>query len=137
MSELKPCPFCGGGDIEFIRGTHRVSTKYTCDNCGCALESGETWQAPAAWNTRAAPTMKPWEWVAIELRYGTSATYTCNGFTIVNDDCHGWLAWMNGKDGTRFDLDNKNGHDYWHDSESDAQAACVAYVERKLKEWLI
>ena len=117
-----------------------VSVRCMSDECkipSVGINYCEEAEAITAWNTRAAPTMKAWEWVAIELLYGTSATYTCNGFTIVNDDCHGWLAWMNGKDGTRFDLDNKNGHDYWHDSEADAKATCVAYVEGKLKEWVV
>ena len=42
MSDLKPCPFCGGKcEIERM-GTNRVSMKYQCTECGCSLETGET-----------------------------------------------------------------------------------------------
>lgn len=52
MSDLKPCPFCGGeAEIE-RQGTARQSTIYNCTNCGCRLETGETWQAPSQWNER-------------------------------------------------------------------------------------
>ena len=52
MSELKPCPFCGG-DAEITRyGTSRYSTQYECTDCGCQLETGETFNHGEAWNTR-------------------------------------------------------------------------------------
>lgn len=54
VEQLKPCPFCGGTDISFERGTNRRSTIYTCEDCGCNLETAETWQAPTCWNTRFA-----------------------------------------------------------------------------------
>ncbi len=53
--ELKPCPFCGSDDIDFDRGTNRKSTNYSCNDCGCSLETGETWHAPKAWNQRHEP----------------------------------------------------------------------------------
>lgn len=52
--KLEPCPLCNSTDITFKRGNRRVSTKYRCENCGCSLEAGEAWQAPAQWNTRPA-----------------------------------------------------------------------------------
>lgn len=49
---LKPCPFCGG-EAEIQRhGTGRQSTIYSCTQCGCRLETGETWQVPGQWNER-------------------------------------------------------------------------------------
>jgi hypothetical protein len=52
MSELKPCPFCGG-EAEFDRkGTSRVSCIVKCTDCGCTLETGETWASGQSWNTR-------------------------------------------------------------------------------------
>lgn len=49
---LKPCPFCGG-EAEIERsGTPRVSTIYACTNCGCRLETGETFNHGGLWNDR-------------------------------------------------------------------------------------
>lgn len=51
--ELLPCPFCGG-EAEFERiGDRRQSTIIACLECGCRLESGETFSHGGAWNTRA------------------------------------------------------------------------------------
>lgn len=49
MSELKPCPFCGGeaDPAGWMRGDGKTGP--ACDNCGGACESIEMW------NTRAAP----------------------------------------------------------------------------------
>jgi hypothetical protein len=56
--KLKPCPFCGGKcDIERI-GTSRVSMQYQCGECGCSLETGETWlDDDCRWNTRHNDTL--------------------------------------------------------------------------------
>jgi hypothetical protein len=52
MSELKPCPFCGG-EAEFERkGTSKVSCIVKCTDCGCTVETGETWASGQSWNTR-------------------------------------------------------------------------------------
>lgn len=56
--KLEPCPLCDSPNITFERGNARVSTKYRCDDCGCFLETGETWQAPERWNTRIAHTQQ-------------------------------------------------------------------------------
>jgi Lar family restriction alleviation protein len=57
-SYLKPCPFCGGkAEIERL-GDGRRSTIYSCTDCGCSLETGETFAHGAMWNRRtlnAAP----------------------------------------------------------------------------------
>jgi hypothetical protein len=51
---LEPCPFCGGAaEIERI-GDGRQSTIYRCTNCGCTLETGETFSHGATWNRRPA-----------------------------------------------------------------------------------
>jgi len=54
-NELKPCPFCGGkANIERY-GNSKVSTWYTCEDCGASLETGETFNHGAQWNRRASP----------------------------------------------------------------------------------
>ena len=56
--ELKLCPFCGGEAFIKRMGTNRVSMQIECDNCGCELETGETWiDEHSDWNTRAQPTI--------------------------------------------------------------------------------
>ena len=143
---LKNCPFCGGvAEIEeWQGGSSRTNYLVECANAGgdcpmavCSGSYDNRDEAITAWNTRAAPTMKPWVWKDAEPRYGSSVTMFCNSFMIINDDRDGWLACLNGENGSCIRLDNKNGHDYWHDSKEDAQVACVAYVEGKLKEWLV
>ena len=61
MTELKPCPFCGG---ESELTTRRVNSgrtlyRYRCASCHAAIGhwhggiSGHEWTAAEAWNTRA------------------------------------------------------------------------------------
>lgn len=48
---LLGCPFCGGiSEFERI-GDNRISTIISCSDCGCRLESGETFNHGASWNT--------------------------------------------------------------------------------------
>ena len=55
-TELKPCPFCGGeAHIERL-GDKRVSCIVMCEDCGGALESSETFNQGAQWNTRPTPS---------------------------------------------------------------------------------
>ena len=57
--ELLPCPFCGG-EAEIERyGTPRVSTIYSCKECGCRLETGEEWGHGAGWNKRVKARTAP------------------------------------------------------------------------------
>lgn len=50
--ELLPCPFCGGkAEIERT-GTRRFSTLYSCEDCGCSLETGEEFNHGQRWNER-------------------------------------------------------------------------------------
>ena len=49
---LLPCPFCGGEAEVERSGTNRRSHIIACTDCGCRLETGETWNAGSAWNTR-------------------------------------------------------------------------------------
>lgn len=49
---LKPCPFCDG-EAEIERyGDRRQSTIYHCTECGCLLETGETFDHGSRWNER-------------------------------------------------------------------------------------
>ena len=54
MSEtkLKPCPFCGGEAYVVREGSPRQSHDIACEDCGCRLSSGETFNKGNKWNTR-------------------------------------------------------------------------------------
>jgi len=56
--ELDPCPFCGG-DAEIERfGNNRQSTIYACSECGCRLETNETFNFGNRWNERHVTNKK-------------------------------------------------------------------------------
>jgi Lar family restriction alleviation protein len=55
LTELKPCPFCGGAAVLVQEGTRRQSCIIECESCGASLGTGETGAACGnAWNRRAA-----------------------------------------------------------------------------------
>jgi len=59
MNELKPCPFCGGGDIKAKQGKTLI---LNCQGCGAFMidyENGVQRDVRAAWNRRAGPAMPP------------------------------------------------------------------------------
>ena len=51
---LQPCPFCNGEAFFERVGDSSQTTVVECKECGCFLESGETWNAGTKWNTRTA-----------------------------------------------------------------------------------
>jgi len=54
FNELLSCPFCGGEAEVKRMGTRRVSMIIGCTECGCDLETGETWiDKNIHWNQRA------------------------------------------------------------------------------------
>lgn len=56
MSELKPCPFCGGEAI-LESNKLRYGTIYSayCQKCGAEITGFSEHEAVAAWNRRAQP----------------------------------------------------------------------------------
>ena len=114
---LKNCPFCGGGDITPVLYCKTYDSAGICEDCGATCSH---------WNTRSAPTMKPWVWV--ESSHGQA--WKCEAFkALVNKDDYG-TCWASVGDDDLVDLGQ-------HKTPELAQAACVAYVEGKLKEWLV
>ena len=78
---LKPCPFCGGA-AEFERiGTGRRSCIVVCTDCGCRLETGETWDSGTAWNRAHAR-------LALNLAL-EGCCPDCGGSGIGSDACDG------------------------------------------------
>lgn len=58
MSELKPCPFCGGEAEISQFGDYRKSTLYSCLECGYKLETNEEFNHGKDWNNRNAKEFK-------------------------------------------------------------------------------
>jgi len=108
---FKNCPFCGGGDI----------TPVLYDNAGMCEDCGAT--CNHHWNTRAAPTMKQWEW---DESNSHGRMFKCKTFDAVI--CSEFGEWRSQVIGNLIK---------YSATIADAQAACVAYVEGKLKEWLV
>ena len=77
---LKPCPFCGGAPIVERQGDRRQSHMIYCAECGCGLETGETWNAGEKWNTRTPPQVKPLVWV--ETRHKSPDQLGCRSSAI-------------------------------------------------------
>ena len=74
MSDLLPCPFCGGkADIDYD-GSVYDGTHVYCTECDIRTESyktktGSTWDvdaAIAAWNRRALPAVQPDDAVTVQ-----------------------------------------------------------------------
>ena len=50
--QLKPCPLCSGKAYYKRKGTTRVSNIVSCEDCGCTLETSETFKHWQQWNNR-------------------------------------------------------------------------------------
>jgi len=120
---LIPCPFCGSDVI----GVTLPNFDIECKNLKCSLKLSYVTMADAiaTWNTRAAPTMREWHWVAfgnhtlVEKTFNTQVIWT--GLK--------WQAYM----GIGFSIEIGLGYA----TCELAQSACVAYIKDKLKEWLV
>jgi hypothetical protein len=118
---LKPCPFCGSEGV----GVFTDGTVY----CECGLCAATAYTAEA-WNTRAAPTMKAWEWaMSSDDRHHTEPTFKAQ-VTYAGSGL--WRAVI---DSTV--VSSNDGGMGLFSSVKLAKAACVAYVEGKLKEWSV
>ena len=137
MSELKPCPFCGALDGDAVLTTYEDSDENVeacirCYRCGFYLvhetECGNETLLKIR-NTRAAPTMKAWEWVAVN----GGACFTCDKRkSHVQLNRHGWWASQNGGQV----IMNGDKPKYFA-TDREAMDACFNAVEQELKEWLV
>jgi len=149
IDALIPCPICGGA-ADFFEYDSGYRFYASCKNEGCpvlittkTIRPGHNDKSDAvtAWNTRAAPLMKPWVWVHHGPPCGYSMKSDLVELTykaVVNSDDTGYWATVDERVMTRtieHPIGSSTGYMYF-DSEADAQSACVAFVEHKFKEWL-
>ena len=52
MSELKPCPFCGGEAEEYNNSDFHDCYRVYCMGCGAETQAEEEWQRVKKWNKR-------------------------------------------------------------------------------------
>lgn len=95
MSELKPCPFCGGKPELIRMGTNRVSMVIGCEDCGATVESGETVISKrSAWNIRADG------WISVDDKLPEIGQQclieiqVCDNFNIENGKYKGNGVWV-------------------------------------------
>lgn len=131
---LKPCPFCGGADVvdiaKPVNDEGDMESFVECYTCGAMVaHSSLAGLHLQIWNTRATPT-KAWEWVKMDhgphyVSFNLKAKVVGRGSGVFE-------AYVDDKF-----ISSSNGGMGFFSSVELAQAACVAYVEGKLKEWLV
>ena len=52
MSELKPCPFCGGEAEEYNNSDFHDCYRVYCMDCGAETQAEEEWNRAKKWNKR-------------------------------------------------------------------------------------
>lgn len=77
-NELKPCPFCGGDNIQAIQYTQGITLALVCVKCGArgpkqivGLPTMDGIDTTEAWNTRAALAASDEE--AVDARFSVVA----------------------------------------------------------------
>lgn len=79
IDELKTCPFCGSSNVAKLSNYIEC---LDCDAFGPSPQQGQSGNAASsahiAWNTRAAPKVKPLAWLGGGTRYHTD----CGQFVI-------------------------------------------------------
>lgn len=90
MTELKPCPFCGGTNLKIKGGIGKYVSCLDCDNGAHFPGEGSTANendAIEAWNTRAERTCK-----IVRYETGEPAEYDCDEVLWHCESCHEEVA---------------------------------------------
>ena len=85
-ADLKRCPFCGSEPVGSGWNADYFTARVHCGNCearGPVFDSHQ--QAIDAWNTRAAPKVKPLEWHELGDQWNT---VTCGRIQITQRGVH-------------------------------------------------
>ena len=89
-AELKPCPFCGGDDLQFLAAADSGQmSDYSSVTCMSCMSHGP-WdfideKTASAWNTRTPPQVKPLVWESIDYGYKSDDGFWFKCRTIVGD----------------------------------------------------
>jgi Lar family restriction alleviation protein len=119
--KLKHCPFCGGKSNIDNYGNNRVSTQYSCEDCGARKETGETFNHGKDWNTRTPPKVKALKWRNFEWKLvpESVSTNSVTRYAVFFRETEGlWGANYVGIDGR----ESKIGHKYQDCAEAKAAA---------------
>lgn len=130
--QLKPCPFCG--HIEDDPETSVVPNEYGqwvyfCSSCGAEGPLVDEVSAVTAWNTRAAPKVKPLDWHSTDV-IPSRPTWSAEGlggvYVIDYREKHGFyrLLWASCRSNE------------FHPTLEAAKAAAQADYERRILDAL-
>ena len=132
--QLKPCPFCGG-EAEFIGGLPKSGCdRVECTKCWAEVYGDDRDEAIAAWNTRAAPKVKPLVWAGEENDCYLICDFGNHWYEVSVTDTlerpcdYVWKATCE---------ESMGGVDFLGTGTfAEAKALCQSDWERRLGEWL-
>jgi integrase len=87
MSELEPCPFCGGYHVTNEGVTNK---SIHCVDCGAYGPEPAYDAIDVDWNTRAAPKVKALEWMPDSENRGFIAVTSVGQFAVFDEGCPRW-----------------------------------------------
>jgi hypothetical protein len=134
MSELKPCPFCGGYHVTNEGVTNKSIHCVDCGSYG-PEPAYDAIEIDVDWNTRATPEVKALEWTDASWknlleRRATNAICHYSVFFRPDDETWGAARWQV----SVYDETEVLGHHF--ESEDQAKAAAQSHYEKLILEAL-
>lgn len=126
MSELKPCPFCGG---YHVTNEGLANKSIHCVDCGAygPEPAYDTNEIDVDWNTRTAPKVKPLEW-SVEVRGSRTSGIMGENYEI-NMTSKGYDLWLD-RDDQCIDIIGN------YETLDAAKAGAQSYYENQILEAL-